>query len=116
LPFAHIAATDVLVDKDIPLVHQGTVRTEGPAINRVAIGARSIGCPFHENRMGMGHVLWGIDDRVKADAVPHGDINFLFVEVVFDKIAFVVVPLALCKCGQQEKRKDKVSCSHMIVI
>jgi hypothetical protein len=58
--------------------------------------------------MGMGLVFWGIDDRIKANTVPHGDVDFLFVVIVLYKIGFAGVPLALCQCGQQQNREDKV--------
>jgi hypothetical protein len=109
LPFAHIPATDVLVDEDIELVHQGSIGAERPPVIGVTIGARSVGCPFHQKGVGKGFVFWGIDDCVKADTVPHGDIDFLFVVIVFDKIAFIVVTLLGGRdYGQQQEGKDKV--------
>jgi hypothetical protein len=58
--------------------------------------------------MGVGLIFGAIDDRVKADTVPHGDIDFLFVVIAFDKIAFVIVSLLGGRDPRQQQEEDKV--------
>jgi hypothetical protein len=67
--------------------------------------------------MWLGLVFWGIDDRVQPHAVPHGDIDFLFIVVILYKIAFVGVPLALRQRGHQQDGEDKaVEDAHKVIV
>jgi hypothetical protein len=67
--------------------------------------------------MGLRLIFWAVNDRKKPDSIPHGDIDFLFVVVVFDKIGFVVVSLLGGRDPRQEQEEDKVvSYSHNEII
>ncbi len=84
--FRHVAAADILVDEDEAVLHEFVGGSDGGAIEVGAVGSHAVGGPVEKDGVGFGFVFWGVDGDEEADAVAHGDAEFMFGVVFADGV------------------------------